>query len=182
MRKIFLIVLMAVATVASAQCYTKFKGIEIKGNVDTFGAQLEKQGYKLEEKAPGLYLYSGKFSGEQVALWVHCTVKTRTVYAVQVLFDDKDTRELIQNRYNSLKDLLSQKYGEPAEKDVPYGNDGEYEYSGDICTRWKDNCGGVTLKNTHIVVSKYQSMKVVMIMYWSEEGYELNKTELSEDL
>ena len=182
MKKLFILVFLFVATFASAQCYTKFKGIEIKGNIDAFGAQLEKQGFKVEEKAPIIYMYSGKFSGDEVALWVHCTVKTHTVYAVQVIFDDKDTRELIQNRYNSLKDLLAQKYGEPAEKDVPYGNDGEYEYSGDICTRWKDNCGGVTLKNTHLVISKYHSMKVVMIMYWSEEGYELNKLELSEDL
>ena len=182
MRKIFLFLLIAVATLANAECFSKFKGLEIKGNVDAFGAQLVKQGYKFEEKTPFLYMYSGKFSGEEVALWVHCTVKTHTVYAVHVLFDDKDMRELVNSRYNNLRDLLTQKYGEPAEKDVPYGNEGEYEYAGEICTRWKDDCGGISLKNTHLTISKYNSMKVVMLMYWNEEGYELNKTELSEDL
>ena len=182
MRKILLVVTLALATIVNAQCYTKFKGIEIKGNIDAFSAQLEKQGFKLEKREPVTYLYSGKFGGEDVGLLVNFSVKTHTVASVSVVFDDKDTRELIERRYHSLQELLTQKYGEPYEKDVPYSMSGKNDYTEGTCTRWKDNCGGITLKDTYVPVSKYSSVRMVMVMYWSEEGYSLSESEYSEDL
>ena len=181
MKKIFLLLLMAAATLASAQCYTKFKGIEIKGNMEDFDVQLQKQGYKLQEQGLFCYVYEGKFMGADVAVVVHYTLKSRTAYSVSVTFDDKDTRELVNQRYYGLQELLIGKYGKPAEKDVPYEIT-KGEYTSDICTRWKDDCGGITLKNTHLTVSKYESLKVVIITYWSKEGYDLYEVELSEDL
>lgn len=181
MRKICLLLFMTCAMIASAQCYTKFKGIEIKGSMEDFDAQLQKQGYKLQEKGPFCYVYDGKFMGADVAVVVHYTLKSRTVYSVSVSFDDKDTWELVNQRYYGVQELLTGKYGEPEEEDVPYERT-KGEFTSDICTRWKDDCGGITLKNTHLTVSKYSSVKVVIITYWSKDGFDLYEAELSEDL
>ena len=178
MKKILILLLLFVATFVNAQCYTKFKGIEIKGNIDAFGAQLEKQEFKLLEKGATSYGYQGKLSGEDVALIVYFSLKSHTVSAVTVFFDDKGIRSLMERRYDYLQELLTQKYGEPAEKDVHTDNQTIYNY----CTRWKDECGGVSLKMIKTPVSKYNDVENVIITYWSKEGDDLSKTELSEDL
>ncbi len=180
MRKILFVILFFVATIANAQCYTKFKGIEIKGTIEEFGAKLEKQGFTFVKNNPGVFGYTGKYWGEEVTIVVFYTVKTRTTYSVNVIFHDKDTREYIEIRYNKLLELLTQKYGEPAEKNVPFDAGGEY--LGEICSRWKDECGGITLKKTHVAMSKYHNEDVVILTYWSAEGYDLNDAELLEEL
>jgi len=95
-----------------AQEHLKFKGIEINGNVNTFGKLLEKDGFKLISSKGNRLDYSGDF-----ASYANCEIiilgsnKTSTIWKVVVFFPDKSTWSETKSLYKELKEQFSFKYG-----------------------------------------------------------------------
>lgn len=90
-----------------------FKDIPINGSLNQFVAQLKKQGFTVMKTTDLDAILSGKFTGEDVYIFVQAT--TKTVYGVTVMYNKQTSWKSIKSQYENMKSMLTAKYGEPRE-------------------------------------------------------------------
>ncbi len=109
-----------------------FQGIPIDGTLKSFIGKLKKKGYVLineNENGAGL---SGKFANRNVFLSV-CVTPTSNIPYVVYVFMEESLWTSAKDLYIKLRNMLSQKYGYPAEIyeqfSEPYYEGDGYEFS-----------------------------------------------------
>lgn len=128
--------LFAVSTFAQnpALNVPKFKGIEISGTIDQFGSKLASQGFTFLTKDNNSAIYQGRFAGMNDCLIYLIPIEnSKDIASVSVLigltFSDYgdiycyETWEKLLSDYESLKDLLTEKYGAPTEQNAGFAQD-----------------------------------------------------------
>lgn len=94
--------------------HLSFKGVPINGTLKQYTAAMVKAGFKSEGTQDGLSLLSGDFAGFKNCIVVVSTLKNcDVVNHIAVLFPEKDTWSALMGDYEQLKELLTEKYGEP---------------------------------------------------------------------
>lgn len=112
----------------------KFKGIEITGTLDQFGAKLASQGFKFIDKLDNNALYMGRFAGVDDCFVLLAPVEnSKDIAAVLVMFGisvseygtihSYETWESLYGDYKRLKDLLTEKYGKPTDENEGFSED-----------------------------------------------------------
>ena len=126
MKKIILTLLFACLSVAShAQTeHLKFKGIPIDGPIEEFEKQLLKEGFSKNAKGEIV----GRFAGYDNANIIGVTNNDGIVYRVAVVYFLNEWK-LLENRYSSLKSMLTTKYGTPQINDEEFK---EFERTSDL--------------------------------------------------
>lgn len=94
--------------------YFVFMDTPITGSVKSFASKLEKKGFKPVVVESNAGKMTGMFTQKDVEVYILPTPKTNIVYAVSVVFQDKNTWLSLKSDYLSLKDALSNKYGKPS--------------------------------------------------------------------
>ena len=104
-------------------------------------------------------LFEGEFAATKGCTIIAVAKSNNAVHKVAVVFPDCDTWSCLSNKYESLKDMLTQKYGEPASSiekfDNKYVNDDMlkfYSVEFDQCkyaTIWTTDDGEIDLDITH---------------------------------
>lgn len=113
MRRLLITLAAAVMAVgAMAEGHLKFKGVEINGTQTQFVSQLSKRGCEVGSNFAGVDMIKVDFAG--VAMLVHplTTSQTKIVYAVVASTRYIDDEVSCMAQYNSLKQLMTEKYGE----------------------------------------------------------------------
>ena len=112
-----IIVLPAVAqTKTDSSKHLSFKGVPIDGKLADYVAKMKKNGFIHKLTKDGVAILEGEF-----ASYKGCTVGVSTlkqkdlVSRIAVLFPDRDTWSALSSNYFNLKELLTEKYGNPAE-------------------------------------------------------------------
>lgn len=106
--------------------HLSFKGVPINGTLKAYTAAMVKAGFKSEGTQDGLSLLSGDFAGFKGCIVGVSTLKNcDVVNRIAVLFPEKETWSALLGDYEHLKDLLTEKYGEP-EQNVERFNDRMY--------------------------------------------------------
>ncbi len=90
-----------------------FKGIPIDGSLSSFTAMMKAKGFICSGTEKDAAYYSGKFAGAS-----DCSVSAvcndeKNVTSVIVLFPKVEDWSSLVTRYNTLKEMLTKKYGEP---------------------------------------------------------------------
>ena len=108
----------------------KFKGIEITGTVDQFGNKLSGQGFTFLGKEDYGSIYTGRFAGmDDCIIYLIPVENSKDIASVNVVFGlnfsdyevhSYETWENLLSDYENLKDLLTEKYGEPTEKNTGF--------------------------------------------------------------
>lgn len=94
--------------------HLKFKGISLGETPYNFASALEQQGYTYVTKVKDTYVLTGSFAGySNCNLYVTAAQYDNTVDHVGINFPNQTRWEYLLNTYNNLKDMLTQKYGEP---------------------------------------------------------------------
>lgn len=109
-----LMLLTGLSAVAQSEHLT-FKGVPINGTVGEFVGKLKQKGFSHIGTKHGIAILSGDFAsfkGCTVAVIEH---ESGLVNRVSVRFPDRDTWSLLYNDYCKLKEMLTQKYGEPSD-------------------------------------------------------------------
>ena len=132
MRKLVIIALLAITTIANAQGHLKFKGVEINGTFKTFVANLEKRGCESGENLYGMFLIKADFAGIPMMVYPQTTSQSQTVYAVVAGTSKIEEEVSVYAQYNELKSLLTQKYREGIETTIA---DGYYRNSINVLER-----------------------------------------------
>lgn len=113
---------------ASAQTgHLTFKGIPIDGTLNEFVGKLKQKGLSHLGTEQGVALLSGEFAAHKGCTIAAIAHESGSVYRVGVIFPEKDTWMRLYNDYLSLKEMLTQKYGEPVsvvEEFQSYGGGG----------------------------------------------------------
>ena len=114
-----------------AEKHLDFKGVSISGHLDNFKSELEKIGYRCEYSNDNHTRMSGEYAGRKVNLSILITSMTKLVYLLLIDIKEDDWQKS-KEIYNSIRDQLSEKYGQPSEVieefEEPYEDGDGYEF------------------------------------------------------
>ncbi len=92
-----------------------FKGIPITGTVESFAQKLVSKGFKKIDSDKTNVVFEGEFAGYSGCRICVCKNSNRNiVYQVAVDFPTEDSWARLEKEYNQFKNVLTNKYGEPA--------------------------------------------------------------------
>lgn len=120
MKKLFIILFATLIALASsaqtASPHLSFKGVPIDGTLDEYVQKMKQKGFDYLGTEDGIAILSGDF-----AAYKGCTVGVATlrqkdlVSKITVIFPSCETWAALTNNYYSLKEMLTEKYGKPAD-------------------------------------------------------------------
>ena len=115
MKRLLLFMLLSVCMLCSAQTnHMKFKGIPMEGTLNSFVQKLKQKGYTSLGQENGVALLKGEFATvKECTIGVSRFSDRDQVNMVGVFFPEDENWNEITSRYYSLKEMLTQKYGEP---------------------------------------------------------------------
>ena len=120
MKKLILVLFAALCTCgATAQTdssHLTFMGIPIDGPLDAFVQKLKQKGCSPQYTQDGVIALSGDFASyKNCRIIVVSKIPKQTVYGITVFLPAQNTWSNLSSSYFSLKEMLSQKYGDPTE-------------------------------------------------------------------
>jgi len=120
MKKIFItliVTLIALTSFAQTESpHLSFKGVPIDGTLNEYIQKMKQKGFDYLGAEDGIAILSGDF-----AAYKGCTIGVSTlkkkdlVSKITVIFPDCKTWTALSNNYYTLKEMLTEKYGEPAD-------------------------------------------------------------------
>lgn len=173
-----------------AQQHLSFKGVPINGTLQEYTNAMVKAGFHYEGTQDGISLLTGDFAGYKNCIVGVSTLKNLNVVShIAVLFPDKDTWTSVLSDYETLKSLLTEKYGIPSdnrERFIDYnGNDnalimyalkdGEYEWY----TTFSTDLGNIELS---IISGTKYNTAAVRLGYYDKVNSEKVRNSAIDDL
>ena len=170
--------------------HLSFKGVPIDGTLNEYVQKMKQKGFDYLGTEDGIAILSGDF-----AAYKGCTVGVATlrqkdlVSKITVIFPNCETWAALSDNYYSLKEMLTEKYGEPAdfiEKFQGYSeprddNDRMYEVKMDRCkyvTTFETSRGSIQLSIGHnSMISCF-----VILSYFDKINGEVIRAKAMEDL
>jgi len=96
--------------------HLNFKGTPIDGTPTEYVAKMKQNGFKLNSSEKGIAILQGDFAGYKDCIVGVSTLQQKDlVYKIAVIFPEREDWSSLSNNYFSLKELLTEKYGEPTE-------------------------------------------------------------------
>ncbi|MBR1564043.1 MAG: hypothetical protein IJ650_01710 [Paludibacteraceae bacterium] len=188
MKRFLSIIAIAMLTVgAFAEGHMTFKGVEINGNIRDFVNQLKAKGLTVVSNDGSTAMLSGTFTGKDVKVAVYSTPISHTVHSVCVIYDGGDQWQIIKNQYTSLKEMLTQKYGEPTtvveETTNKYATEDHYLHEL-MMERLTYATSFTTDKGEVLLRMAYMNLlgNMVLLCYKDKEGSKINDKELIDEL
>lgn len=116
MKRFILTTLFVIAfAVCNAQSnHLKFKGIPIEGTQNSFVQKLKAKGFTYKGMDEGIAILEGEFAGiKKCTILVSRFADKDVVQLVAVVFPERDNWADIMSDYNTYKQFLTEKYGNP---------------------------------------------------------------------
>lgn len=167
-----------------------FKGVPLDGTLNEYVSKMEQDGFKNLGTENGTAILNGEFAGYKDCIVAVSTLKQKDlVYKIAVIFPKKDTWSTLSANYFDLKDMLTEKYGNPSEvveKFDSYSqprddNDKMYNVKFDNCkyfSVWKTDKGEIQLSIQHETVTRCY----IMLSYSDKINSNIIKTKAKRDL
>lgn len=169
-----------------------FKGVPIDGTLNEYVSKMKQEGFTNLGIENGTALLRGDFAGYKDCIIGVSTLKQKDlVYKIGVMFPEQETWSTLSGNYFDLKEMLTEKYGEPADVlekfDVPsYSqpkDDSEkmYKVQFDNCkyySIWKTDKGEIQLSIEHDGVTKC----FVRLAYFDKINSNIIKSKAKRDL
>lgn len=118
MKRIFTLltlIVMLYSTSAQDQ-HLSFKGVPINGTLKEYTDAMVKAGFHYEGTQDGVSVLSGDFAGHKGCIIGVSTLKNCDVVShIAVIFPNKETWSAVLNDYETLKSMLTEKYGHPSD-------------------------------------------------------------------
>ncbi|MBR4512800.1 MAG: hypothetical protein IKO59_08455 [Bacteroidales bacterium] len=127
----FLTCLFIVGTAFSQQNHLKFKGVPIDGTLQSYTNAMKQAGFNYKGSQDGVSILSGDFAGYKGCIIGVSTLKNCDVVCrISVLFPERETWSSLLNDYETLKAMLTEKYGKPSDSQEKFtGYVGDYDNS-----------------------------------------------------
>jgi hypothetical protein len=96
--------------------HLSFKGVPINGTLREYIVKMEKNGFTQIGTEDGIALLQGDFASYKNCMVGVATLKQKDLVSkITVIFPELETWSSLSSNYFSLKEMLTEKYGEPAD-------------------------------------------------------------------
>lgn len=120
MKKIIILLLVTLIVSCSfaqtqSSAHLAFKGVPIDGTLNEYVSKMEQNGFTLIQTKNGVAMLKGDFAAYKDCIIGVGTLKQKDLVSkITVIFPECDTWSLLSSNYYSLKEMLTEKYGEPS--------------------------------------------------------------------
>lgn len=119
MKTKFLTLIFALATMltfAQTSEHLTFKSVPINGTLNEYVLKMKQNGFTHIQTVDGNAILNGDFAGYKDCVINVSTLKQKDlVHKIAVIFSDKKTWSTLSSNYFDLKQMLTEKYGEPSQ-------------------------------------------------------------------
>jgi hypothetical protein len=106
--------------------HMKFKGVTLDGTLNDYVVKMKLSGFTLAVTENKSAMLEGDFAGyKDCVIGVSTLEQKDLVNKITVLFPDRDTWSSLSSNYYNLKELLTEKYGEPSKILEKFDTSGE---------------------------------------------------------
>lgn len=177
-------------TNADSSKHLTFKGVPIDGTLEQYVFKMKQSGFKHTSTKDGTAILQGDFAGyKDCYIGVSTLKQSDLVHKIVVLFPDKDTWSTLYGNYSDLKQMLTEKYGNPSvieEKFDTYSEPDDdrsklHHVKMDRCkyySVWKTDKGEIQLSINHNGVSSC----FVQLAYFDKINSQAVKKQALDDL
>ena len=191
MKKVFYTIvatLLSISVFAQSKHLT-FKGVPIDGTLNQFVTKMKEAGFTGGIDKNGTALLKGDFAGYKDCYVIVYSLQNKDlVSTIGVLFPECSNWSTLEGNYNKLKEMLTTKYGEPAEEVEEFQNQYAsrddhskmYELTMDRChysTLFKTDKGNLVLK---LGTDNYKGCHVLLGYYDKINGLEVEAAALDD--
>ena len=166
-----------------------FKGVPIDGTLKEYVSKMMQEGFTNLGTEDGTAILNGEFAGYKDCNIGVTTLKQKDlVYKIAVLFPNKETWSTLSGNYFDLKDMLTEKYGNPSDVVEKFDSsqprddsDKMYKVKFDNCkyiSVWKTDKGEIQLSIQHQSVTSCY----VILTYSDKINSDIIKTKAKRDL
>jgi len=192
-RLICMVWLALIATLTFAQTESEhltFKGVPIDGTLNEYITKMKQKGFTLAGRESGMAALEGDFAGYKNCTVVVATLEQKDLVSkISVLFPERDTWSGLADNYFSLKEMLTEKYGKPADclekfqsySDPTDDNSRMHELEMDRCkyvTTFLTKKGDIQLYISHNSVTSC----FVVLSYYDKANTDTIRAKAMEDL
>jgi hypothetical protein len=151
--KLLITVILLLTIVSFAQSQTTqhltFKGIPIDGTLSEFVSKMKQNGFKEGGSEPDYASFSGDFASYEGCNVVVSTLKGKDIVSnVKVNFPKQDTWSSLASNYFNIKELLTEKYGQPYKSVEKFTSFVQVDDGLKMQQVYLDNCKYVTTYET----------------------------------
>lgn len=131
-------------TKADTSEHLAFKGVPIDGTLEEYVLKMKQNGFRHLSTNDCTAVLQGDFAGyKDCYVGVSTLSKKNLVHKIGVLFPKKETWSKLSDNYFSLKEMLTEKYGEPSDVVEMFDGDSSLQQSDDFIKMQKvkfDDC------------------------------------------
>jgi len=177
-------------TNADSSPHLVFKGVPIDGKLNEYIAKMKQNGFSQIGTEDGVSILQGDFAGYKNCIVGVATLKQKDLVSkITVIFPEQNTWSSLSGNYFSLKEMLTQKYGNPSdvvEKFESYSqprddNDRMHQVGMDRCkyyTIYETEKGSIELSIEHESFLR----SFVMLSYFDKINSDIIKAKAIDDL
>jgi len=181
---------MTVCTQTQSSEHLIFKGVSIDGKLSEYVAKMKQNGFTLINTEEGVAMLRGDFAGFKDCIVGVATLKQKDLVSkITVIFSECDTWSSLSDNYFSLKEMLTEKYGEPSESVEKFqtyskpedDNSKMYVVKMDNCkyyTIYETEKGSIELSIDHVSVTSC----FVRLSYYDKINSDIIKAKAIDDL
>ena len=172
-----------------SSAHLTFKGVPIDGTLNEFIMKMEKSGFTHLGTEDGIAMLQGEFAAyKSCTVFVVSLKQKDLVGKVSVAFPESDTWSSLSHDYFSLKEMLTEKYGEPSEVVEKFDrgepdddNSRMYELNMERCkyhTNFETDKGDIQLSIENVEVSS----GCVILQYYDKINGDIIRAKAINDL
>jgi len=177
-------------TFAQTSEHLSFKGVPIDGTLNEYVSKMRNSGFTLIKIKDGVAKLKGDFAAYKGCIIGITTIKGKDLVSkITVIFPERDTWSSLSSNYYNLKELLTEKYGEPFEAvekfntySEPNDDDSKmYEVKMNKCkyyTTYKMENGSIRLS---IEIDRFLT-SFIMLSYFDKINREIIRQKAIDDL
>lgn len=145
-----IVFLIAMSSLAQSSDHLTFKGVPIDGTLSEYVSKMKQNGFYYISTEDGVAMLTGDFAAYKNCIVGVATLKQKDLVSkITVLFPERDTWSSLSGNYFDLKEMLTQKYGEPSECVEKFDTYSKPRDDGDRMHAVKmDNCKYYTIYET----------------------------------
>jgi len=184
------LIFVLVATISFAQPqpsdHLSFKGVPIDGTLNKYVAKMKQSGFTHIGTEYGVAILKGDFATYKDCIVEVVTLKNKDLVSeITVAFPERDTWSSLSSNYFSLKEMLTEKYGEPSESIERFDTYSEPRDDGSKMHQVRfDTCKYFTIFNTEkgSIQLSINSSGMVMLSYFDKINGDIIKSKAMDDL
>ena len=193
MKKIAITLLAVLTTIVSyaqneSSSHLSFKGVPIDGKLSEYILKMKQNGFTQMEAEVGVVMFKGDFASYKNCKVVVSTLKDKDLVSkITVIFPEQERWSSLSSNYFNLKEMLTEKYGQPTESVEKFSSFEPKDDGGKMAFVRIDNCKYITTYKTdkgsiQLSIKNDDSKAFVTLAYFDKVNGDIIRAKAKDDL